>query len=101
MTAFSSADLPSTINTVEKLAVWAALVLNHVNPTLTVVEMTGSAERAATSGPFYIVAGSEPGWRQISRQSIKLNANWQRGVGKLWTHAEDLSNAAIPTEFKS
>ena len=35
MTAFSSADLPTSITPVEQLAVWSASILAEVNPTLT------------------------------------------------------------------
>lgn len=101
MVAFATTDLPSSINTVEKLMVWASMVLNNLHPTLTVIEATGTAERAATAAPFYIVASDPQTWRHINRNSIKLNSNWQRGTGKIWTFAEDLSSAAIPTEFKS
>lgn len=101
MVAFTTSDLPASINSVEKLAVWATTVLQHLHPTLTVIEATGVAERAATAAPFYITAADPQAWRYISRTSIRLNSNWQRGVGKIWTHAEDLSGAAIPTEFKS
>lgn len=101
MTAFAPTDLPSSINTVEKLAVWCAMVLNHLNPNTTAVEAPNTAVRVATSGLFYIVDSDPPRWRHVGRQSIPMNANWQRGTAKVWTFAEDLSSAAIPTEFKS
>lgn len=101
MTAFSSADLPSSINSVEKLSVWCATVLNHLYPGTTAIEATGNAERVAQSAPFFITATTPPEWRVISRNSIKLNSNWQRGTAKIWANAEDIGSASIPTEFKS
>jgi hypothetical protein len=101
MVAFQASDLPSSINSVEKVAAWAATVLQHLHPTLTVIEATGSAERAATASPFYIVASDPQTWRYIARQSLKLDPNWQRGTTKIWANVQDLSNQAIPTEFKS
>ena len=35
MTAFTTADLPASITTIEQLAVWAGSILAEVNPTLT------------------------------------------------------------------
>lgn len=101
MTALLATDIPSSINSLEKLAVWTATVLNHLNTNLTVIEQTGSAQLAATASPFFITASDPTTWRYIARQSIALDKNWQRGNGKIWTFAQDLSSAAIPTEFKS
>lgn len=101
MTAFSTSDLPASINTVEKLHVWASTVLNHLYPTQTAIEATGNAERVAQASPFEVTASDPPQWRHISRGSIALNRNWQRGASKIWTHAEDIGSASIPTEFKS
>lgn len=101
MTAFATTDLPSTVNTVEKLAVWTQMLLNHLNPNATAIEAPGTAIRVATSGLFYIVDSDPATWRHVGRNSIALNANWQRGEGKVWTFANDISATAIPAEFKS
>lgn len=101
MTAFSPSDLPASVNTVEKLAVWASTVLNDLNPNLTVIESTGQSQLAATSYPFRITASDPPAWRVISRTSIVLGDTWRRGNGKIWTYAQDLGTAPIPTEYKS
>jgi hypothetical protein len=101
MVAFSTADLPSSINTVEKVLVWGSTVMQHLHPTLTAIESTGNAERVISAAPFFITATDPAVWRYISRTSIPLNSNWQRGTGKIWTFASDISSSAIPTEFKS
>jgi hypothetical protein len=100
MVAFAKADLPDSVNSVEKLAVWVSTLLEHLHPELTVIEATGASERAAASAPWKITAASPPTWRNISRMSIQLDSTWQRG-GKIWNFAQDLSGATIPTEFKS
>lgn len=99
MTAFTTSDLPASINTVEKLAVWASMVLTHLNPSITTIEATGNAQRVATSAPFEITAVDPLEWRNIARLSIKLHPNWIR-QGKRWEHAQDLGSASIPAEFK-
>lgn len=101
MVAFTPTDLPSSINSVEKLAVWSMTVLQHLHPELTVVEAPGQSQLAVTAQPYFITVAEPPTWRYVARGSIALNANWQRGASKLWTHAIDLSNQSIPTEFKS
>jgi hypothetical protein len=100
MTAFSTADLPTTVNTVEKLLLWANTVLQHLNPDLTAVEETGRAELMMQSAPFFISAVSPAEWRVISRSSLRISADWQR-VGKIWNHAAEISTKPIPTEFRS
>jgi hypothetical protein len=100
MSAFSPSDLPDSINTVEKLHIWSCMVLQHLNPELTVIEVNGALDRAMLSQPWFITATNPPVWRNISRSSIQLNSNWQRG-GKLWTYAQELSSATIPGEFKT
>lgn len=101
MVAFQTTDIPSSVNSLEKLLVWANSVLNEVAPSVTAIEATGSAERVANSGVFQISATDPVTWRCISRTSIPLSSQWRRGQGKLWTYAQDVSSAAIPTEYKS
>lgn len=101
MTAFQTTDIPASVNTVEKLAVWAQTVLNHLYPQVTAVEASGLAERVAQASPFEVTAVEPSQWRYISRTSIPLDRNWQRGSSKIWANAQDLGSASIPTEFKS
>lgn len=101
MVAFSPADIPSSIDTLEKLSVWCSTVLQHLHPEQTVLEAPGITELVATASPYQIIVNGDFTWRNIARQSIELNPNWQRGATKLWTHALPLSTQAIPVEFKS
>lgn len=100
MVAFSKADLPDSINTVEKLELWCVTLLQHLHPELTVIEVAGGADRAVVSQPWFLSASNPPSWRNISRTSLAISANWQRG-GKIWNFAQELSGATIPSEFKS
>ena len=66
MTAFTTADLPASITTVEQLAVWAGSILAEVNPSLTAIEGPGSSVRAAAANSFFIPEGPpEPEYRYI------------------------------------
>lgn len=100
MTAFTRTDIPATIDTVEKLAVWVDTLLNHLNPNETAIEATGVAERICQSAPYFITATNPPVWKNIARTSIVLSPNFQK-TGKLWEHAQAISTTAIPVEFKS
>lgn len=101
MTAFAPSDIPSEVNTVEKLEVWAATLLSNLNPDQVAVESTGSQSRTASSAPFYITASDPAVWRNISRCSIPLSKDWQGGGNQIWNYAQELSAAAIPASFKS
>jgi hypothetical protein len=106
MTAFTRTDIPASIDTVEKLAVWTANLLAFLNPRVTAIEGTRDADavtvRASQFSPYFISAVPDDyHWRCVARQSIRLNSVWQSGGTKIWTHAIELSAAAIPPDFKS
>ena len=100
MTALNIAtDIPSGINTLEKLAVWANLTLANINPALTAIEGVGYTERTSQAGIFYVSADNK--YRFLGRASIQMSADYLAGGAKLWTYAQELSNTAIPATFKS
>lgn len=94
-----STDIPSQINTLEKLAAWANLTLANINPSLTVIEGVGYTERAAQAGVFFVAADNK--YRLLGRTSIQMSPDYLAGGAKLWTYAQELSNTAIPTTFKA
>ena len=98
MVAFSSNQLPASINTVEKLHVWSAVLLSELFPSLTAVEDTGTAVRVIQSTPFLVAATAPPTWRMINRTSIPLNGTWRRG-GLIWLQVSEVGSGAIPGEF--
>lgn len=100
MTAFVTSDLPATIDSLEKLAVWVGVCLNNLNPDLTAIEAPNISELVATAHPYAVTASGVFEWRMITRQSIKLNSNWQR-AGKIWIHAQPISTTALPPDFRS
>jgi hypothetical protein len=101
MTAFTaSTDLPSAVNSLEKLAVWTGLVLGRVNPTLAILEDPGFApERVCQTQIRRVDDGSE---RCIIRIAVPMDETYKSDISrKLWTFASDISNIVIPTGFKS
>ncbi len=101
MVAFNkNTDLPPGIDSVEKLHVWSAMVLNHIAPTLSYVEASGQAQRVTSNGLFYITASDPPAWRNIARTSLPVSPDWQIGDTAVWTHVQAISSASIPAGFK-
>ncbi|WP_193196410.1 glucose-6-phosphate dehydrogenase [Nostoc sp. MG11] len=100
MTAINLAtDIPSQINTVEKLHSWTGNLLANVNPALMVIEGVSYTERAAQWGRFWIPADVKT--REIIRLSLAVSADWTNGSGKPWTFVQELSTTAIPANFKA
>jgi hypothetical protein len=92
-------DIPSSINTVEKLAVWSANVLFNLNSGVTAVEGDNYTQRAAQSGNFYIAATDLT--RHVARQSIELDAAYSIGAAKPWAYAKELSQKPLTADMKA
>jgi hypothetical protein len=100
MTALNiGTDIPSGINTLEKLTAWCLLTLQNINPSLKAIEGVGYEERVAQAGIFYVAADNK--YRMLGRTSIQISPDYLAGGAKLWTYAQELSNTAIPSTFKS
>jgi hypothetical protein len=100
MTAINIAtDIPSQINTLEKLYVWAALALANINPQVTAIEGVGYTERCAQAGIFYVAADNK--YRALLRGSIQVSADHLAGGAKNWTYAQELSNDPLPAIYRS
>jgi hypothetical protein len=100
MTAFDkTTDLPATVNSVEKLFIWATMVLARVNPTRRVVESPDlSAINVVVPN---VIKADDNTVRFVGRVSIELDSNYGTGTQKLWEFAKDLDNVAIPSNYKS
>jgi len=99
MTAFTTANLPSNINTIEELAAWAMSALAEINPTVTLTTQTGIIEQAATAQTFRFAAQDVSPERLIVVGYLPLISNW-RSQGKIWSNGiAELSGAALPTGY--
>jgi hypothetical protein len=94
-----ASQIPSNINTLEKLVAWGGLALAYINPALASIEGQGYTERSAQANPYYIQADNKT--RLIIRASLPLSADYLAGGSKFWGYAQDLSNTAIPALFTS
>lgn len=99
MTAFSPADIPSSVNTVEELIVWGATILNELYPDVTVAESIGRTNRMVDCGPFYVDAATPPGWYTIGRFTLRMSSTWRQS-GKPWSQVQELGQLPIPANYK-
>lgn len=100
MTAINIAtDIPSNIDTLEKLAAWSGLALANINAALVAVEGPSYTERVSQAGVFYVQADNK--YRVLVRHSIQMQPDYLAGGSKLWTYATELSDTALPAIFKS
>lgn len=99
MTTFNSADIPSTITTIEQLHVWSGLALEDINADLTAVEGAGAAVAVADTGIFDVPQNKTT--RVISRSSFELNKGFTYSGKKLWEEVKEFSTTALPDGFKN
>ena len=93
-------DVPSQINTLERLTAWCIFALKACNPDLRVVEVSNlEGELVAQASIFQADSGSI---RIVGRASIEIDPNYASDTTqKLWQHAQELSNTELPAAFKT
>lgn len=103
MSAFDkNADLPASVNTVEKLACWSINVLNDLYLNQTAIEdSSGNNPRQFQMTPFLVNAGQAATWRLVVRASFALDNTWRRTKQGVWVYAGEAGQLAIPVEYKS
>ncbi|MCV3216677.1 hypothetical protein OGM63_24770 [Plectonema radiosum NIES-515] len=100
MTALNPAtDIPSNIDSLEKLAVWVGMSLSAINLTATALEAPGYSQRVAQSGIFYVEADNKH--RALIRLSVVISPDHLASANNIWTYAQPLSDAQIPSSFKT
>lgn len=99
MTTIAIADIPSNINTLEKLGAWVGLALARCNPSLKILENPSVApERAAQA---VLIKADDGSHRLVVRLSIKVADNYAEATQKFWFNAEPLSDTVLPAAFKT
>lgn len=98
MVAFSPSNLPSSVNTVEKLMVWGASILQELHFQMEVQESPGVIEKVAVAQLFPTNVNGAYSHRMACRASVPMSGTYLQG-GKIWTYAQDLSNASIPASY--
>lgn len=94
-------DIPSAIDTLEKLALWTNFALDQLYGTLTYQELPGALmERVAD---LNIVTAADGSRRCITRSCIRLDPTYVTATSqKLWTFGLgfDETTGTLPASFK-
>jgi len=104
MTPLTKEDIPATVNSVEKLAVWCAEVLQNLYPDVKYNEFTDDddnpvSRRCIEANKFFYIAIDPGQWRHSSRLSVRLS-NQHQIRGKIWEHALSLGETEIPSGMR-
>lgn len=100
MTAINiTTDIPTNINTLEKLAAWVGLALARCNPSLKILEYP-NAEPARAAEAVLIKADDNSN-RLVVRLSLPIADNYSESTQKFWFNTLDFSNVALPAAFKT
>jgi hypothetical protein len=97
MTAFAKTNIPTSVDTLEKLVVWAGSALQSINKTVTVIEGPGTAVRAAQFGIYEVESTNVN--RVILRQSLEVDQSYAIDGKPIWENAVEISSDAIPSQF--
>lgn len=97
MTAYASGNIPSNVNTIERLHLWTALILIRNNPTLAILENADASPQKAVQGYFYRAADNT--LRFTARATLQIDDTYATQTRKFWENALELTNTAIPTGF--
>jgi len=104
MTAFAPTDIPANIQTIEKLAVWCAEILQYLYPNAMVTEFLDEdgepvKQRMIQSNKFFYDGVDPAEWRHNSRLSLQITSQHQV-TGRVYNHVLDVGQLPIPAEMK-
>ncbi len=98
MTLLDLSRIPSQIDTLEKLAVWAGTALAIANPTRAIIEAAG--ENPEPVAQFFLLRADDDQLRLILRQSIALDPDFVADdENPIWLHGKSLSDTELPAKF--
>lgn len=99
MTAFNVSQVPASVNTVEKLHYWSALILQDVNFDTTILEQTnGNAVPVSSAQIFQIRSTDFTGLRAINRVTLPVSVTYA-SLDNPWDGVQELSTSAIPAGY--
>jgi hypothetical protein len=97
MSTYLPANLPATVNTIEKLIVWALGVFYQLHKNTRYQESDAAPLIPRITCQDGLAANGEE--CVIFRVSIPLSATWRESTNKYFVEALEVSNAAIPSAF--
>ncbi|PSB27466.1 glucose-6-phosphate dehydrogenase [Chlorogloea sp. CCALA 695] len=101
MTALTiSTDIPTNINTLEKLAAWVGLALERCNPSTKILESPNSEPQRVAEA--VLIRADDATHRMIIRVSIPINDGYaENSLVKFWQNALEINSTALPTAYKA
>jgi hypothetical protein len=100
MTTLALTQIPSNINTLEKLHAWSTLALRAANGPKTIIEAEGFLPERVAQAP--LTETPNDGLRLGTRVSIQFDpACFSDKSKKLWEFANELTVGTMPVSFTS
>ena len=100
MTTLALSQIPSNINTVEKLHAWSGFVLRHVNENVAMIETSGLTPEDRHQAPMIEPPGF--GTHYVFRSNIEFDpTHVMDKTKKLWEFARETTAGTIPPGFTS
>lgn len=91
-------DIPTNINTLEKLAAWVGLALTRCNPGLKYLENPDQmAQRVAEVA---LIKADDNTFRQIVRLALPMDDAYATSTKKSWEDIKEISQVQLPSDFK-
>ena len=99
MTTFTRDDVPSNIDTLEKLQVWLGYALVRCNPTAKMLE---SPQDDPVRVCEVVTIRDDSGiYRAVVRVAVPLADNYAEAVTKIWESAVKIDDVPLPSAFKT
>lgn len=93
-------DIPTDINTLEKLAAWVGLALERCNPAGKILEAPNAEPQRVAEA--VLIRADDSSHRLVIRISIPINSNYPENSSvKFWQHALEIDSTALPTAYKA
>lgn len=100
MTAINIAtDIPTNINTLEKLAAWVGLALARCNPSLKILEYPNTEPQRAAEA--VLIKADDNSYRLVVRLSLPIVDSYSESTTKFWFNTTEFSNVALPSAYKT
>lgn len=97
MTTLTKTQIPDSINTVERLLLWASFILQKNNPTKAIVEQPNTDP--VNVATLTVFRADDQSMRILSRIDLEIESNYAESLLPLWLSAKELSNTSIPADY--
>ncbi len=93
-------DIPTNINTLEKLAAWVGLALERCNPSAKLLESPETEPQRVAQA--VLIRADDATHRMIIRLALPMNNGYaENSTVKFWQNALEIDTVALPTAYKA